>query len=68
MTSHEICDKSKTDSNQGTSFVFKNGQILPKSNGTLFLLSEDQVLKAEILHALRLANSNVLVQYFQTLK
>ena len=45
------------DNNQRT-FVVKNGQTLLEAKGTLFLSSQDQVVKAEILQALHFASSN----------
>ena len=45
------------DNNQRT-FVARNGQTLLEPKGILFLTSEDQVVKVEILQALHFASSN----------
>ena len=57
----EKCHKSKVDSNQRT-FVVRNGQTLLEPKGTLFLSSEDQVVKAKIriLQAFHFASSDYL--------
>ena len=41
-----------------STFVVRNGKTLLQPKGTLFLSSEDQVVKAEILQVLHFASSN----------
>ena len=53
------------DSNQRT-FVVRNGQTLLEPKRTLFLSSEDQVVKAEILQAFHLASSNYFITSAQS--
>ena len=57
----EKCHKSKVDSNKRT-FVVRNGQTLLEPKGTLFLSSEDQVVKVKIriLQAVHFASSDYL--------
>ena len=55
---HEKCLKSKTTNNNQRTFVTENGETLLEPKGIVFSLSEDLVIKAEILQALHFASSN----------